>query len=57
MKVLSARTQYIKVRKNGITDLNFSIGIKLILKPLNLERSRGNRKINQVTRFILVEML
>ena len=47
----------IKVRKNSITDLNFSICIKPILKPLNLERSRGNREINQVTRFILVEML
>ena len=40
-----------KVRKIGNIDLNFSIGIELILKPLYSERRRGDRKINQVTCF------
>ena len=47
----------IKVRKNGITDLNFSIGIKPILKPLYSEMRRGDRKINQVIYFSSAEML
>ena len=46
-----------RVRKIGNTDLKFSIGIELILKPLYLERRRGDMKINQVTCFNFAEML
>ena len=46
-----------KVRKIGNTDLKFSIGIELILKPLYSDRRRGDRKINQVTFFNFVELL
>ena len=47
----------VKVRKIGNTDLKFSIGIDLILKPLYSDRRRGDRIINQVTYFNFAEML
>ena len=41
----------IKVRKIDNTDLNFSIGIEIILKLRYSERRRDDRKINQITCF------